>query len=163
MCLNTELLANAALHPALLLPAALHGLHSTRQLCFYRQTRAGEGPGPLQRRPSPLPMSPRLPVPYSGFAGFVSCHSALCGRSWRGQMPGQPKAEHLIRVVFPPPSSPPLSPKAGGWRLGNEKGKRQGAHIRTSSPVCVVHIRGQACRWMYGQCPADSRAEWLGS
>lgn len=118
MCLNSELLANAALHPALLLPAALHGLHSTRQLCFYRQTRAGEGPGPLQRRPSPLPVSPRLPVPYSGFAGSVSCHSALCGRSWRGQMPGQPKAEHLIRVVFPPPSSPTLLSQGRGLETG---------------------------------------------
>lgn len=127
---------------------------------FSQTDRAGEGPGPLQRRPSPLPVSPRLPVPNSGFAASVSCHSALCGRSWRGQMPGQPKAEHLIRVIFPPPSSPPLSPKAGGWRLGNERGKRQGAQIRTSSPVYVVHIRGRAHRWMDGQCPADSRAKW---
>ena len=115
---------------------------------------------PSAEGPSPLPVSPRLPVPNSGFAASVSCHSALCGRSWRGQMPGQPKAEHLIRVIFPPPSSPPLSPKAVGWRPGNERGKRQGAQIRTSSPVYVVHIMGRAQRWMDGQCPADSRAEW---
>ena len=91
-CLNSAPLANAALHPALLLPAALHGLHSTRQLCFHRQAQAGEAPGPLQRMPSPLSVSPRLQVPHSGLAGSVSCHSALCGRSWRGQMPGQPTA-----------------------------------------------------------------------
>lgn len=43
MCLNSALLANTALHPALLLPAAPHGLHSTRQLCFHRQTGLGKG------------------------------------------------------------------------------------------------------------------------
>lgn len=34
------------------------------------------------------------------------------------------RAGHLVRVIFPPPSSPPLSSKAGGWRPGSERGKR---------------------------------------
>lgn len=111
--------------PAPLLSAALHSPHSTRQLCFYRQTRAGEGPGPLQRRP-PSPVPPRPPVPHSRFAGSASCHSALCSRSWQGRMPGLPKARNLIRVIFLPPSSPPLSPKAPTQAGGLETGEREG-------------------------------------
>lgn len=61
---------------------------------------------------------------------LCSCHSALYGRSWQGQMPGQPNAQHLIRVIFLPPSSFPLSPKtptqAGGWRPPKRRDERQG-------------------------------------
>lgn len=136
------LLANASLHPALPSCAILHGSHSTRQLYFHWQIRAGEGPGPLQRKPSPSPMPRGLRSPHSG-----SCHSALCGRSWQGLMPGQPNASCLIRVIFLSPSSHPLSPtaptQAGGLKTGEREGEEAGVQkqIQTSWPVCAVQGR----------------------
>lgn len=78
VCLNSALLENASLHPVSLPPAtSLHGSHSTGQLCFQRQTQAVCMGGLL---PGLLHCSPQCPQ--SRFAGSVSCHSALCGRSF---------------------------------------------------------------------------------